>query len=504
MQKLLRTLLASSVVLVNLVATSPSGLALFDQSIPLSQTPATIQSSPVIAESIVSSPTPTVSGTAATRQILYADTGSWDSGVALSYQWYRNGSAISGATEPSYQILDSDRNARISVAVTGSKSGAPSVTKTSLQTNVVGTGFTSYSQPTITGTPTSGQTLRVSTGTWSPRPTFRYQWNCDGEPIDRATRSSLRLSASQNGCEITVTLTATARNVTTTVLTSDPVGPVGTQFASAPAPTINGNAGYGNLLTASVSFWAPTPTSLSYQWYYGDGSEISGATSSSYLVSEDDYGNSIYLCITGRASGYVDTVRCSSETGVVLGYALSLAPTPEISGQVAIGNTVTAIAGTWDSGVALSYQWFRGASPIAGAISPTYTITNADSGAMLSVMVTGSKTDYVSVVKSSIQHGPVAQGFTSYSQPTITGTPTSGQTLRVSTGTWSPRPRFSYQWNCDGEPINRATRSSLRLSAAQAQCEITVTVTATARNVSTMVLTSDPVGPVAVRNRIFR
>ena len=453
--------------------------------------------------SFANPPTPSISGTAATGETLSADPGDWsvtcDCTPTFEYAWLRNGNPISGATELTYDLRGSDNGTRISFGVTASADGFVDAVVTSSQTDRVSAGFTTASTPTITGTATSGQTLRVSTGSWSPRPRFSYQWNCDGEPISRATRSSLRLSSSHNDCMITVSVRATARNVATTTRVSESVGPVGTQFASAPAPTINGNAGYGNLLTAMVSSWAPTPTSLSYQWYYGDGSEITGATSSSYLVSEDDYGNSIYLCITGRASGYVDTVRCSSETGVVLGFALSHAPTPEISGQVAIGNTVTAIPGTWDSGVALSYQWFRGASPISGAISPTYTITNADSGAMLSVMVTGSKSGYVSVVKSSIQHGPVAQGFTSYSPPTITGTPTSGQTLRVSTGTWSPRPRFSYQWNCDGEPINRATRSSLRLAASQNGCEITVTVTATARDVTTTVLTSEPVGPVGTQ-----
>jgi hypothetical protein len=264
-------------------------------------------------------------------------------------------------------------------------------------------------------------------------------------------------------------------------------------------PTINGNVGFENRLTAAIGSWSPTPTSFNYQWFYSDGTEIDGATESSYLVSVADYGSGIYVCATGSRSGYVETERCSGPTTTVLGFALSITPAPTISGTIGIGNTVTAIPGTWDQGVSLSYQWFRDGSPVPGATSDDYDITNSDSGAMLFVRVTGSKDDFVPVSKDSISYGPIASAFTTSTTPIITGTPTSGKTLRVSTGTWSPRPRFSYQWNCDGEPISRATRSSLRLATSQNGCEITVTVTATARNITTAVLTSDPVGPVGIQ-----
>lgn len=440
--------------------------------------------------SFANPPTPSISGTAATGETLSADPGDWsaacDCTPTFEYEWLRNGNPISGATELTYDLQGSDNGTRISFRVTASADGFVDAVVTSNQTDRVSAGFSTASTPTITGTATSGQTLRVSTGSWSPRPRFSYQWNCDGEPISRATRSSLRLSSSHNDCMITVSVRATARNVATTTRTSDPVGPVGTQFSSAPAPTISGSAGYENVLTANVGSWSPAPTTLNYQWYYGDGSAIDGATDASYLVSDADYGNSIYVCVTGQRSGYVETVRCSSETDYVLGYALSLTPTPEIIGVVGIGNTVSVDIGTWDDGVTHAIQWLRNGSPIPGATETEYLVTNSDSGASLSVSVTGERDGYSAVTRVSVQHGPVAMAFTRAPDPTISGTFRERSTLRVSTGSWSPRPRFSYQWYRDGEPISRATRTSYRLTSSDVGSRITVAVTATARGYTTV------------------
>jgi hypothetical protein len=264
-------------------------------------------------------------------------------------------------------------------------------------------------------------------------------------------------------------------------------------------PTINGNAGYDNLLTSDIGSWSPTPTTLSYQWHYGNGSEIAGATESSYLVTEADYGNSIHLCVTGVRSGYVNTVRCSSETDVVLGYALTLTPTPEISGVVGIGNTVTAVPGTWDAGVSLSYQWMRNGQAIPDAVFEEYDITEQDWGSYLSVVVTGSLEGYSPSSRVSSSVGEIAYAFLRSPNPTISGTLRERSTLRVSAGSWSPRPRLSYQWYRDGVPINRATRTSYRLTSSDVGSSITVSVTATARGYTTTTRYSSETGIIAAR-----
>jgi hypothetical protein len=69
--------------------------------------------------------------------------------------------------------------------------------------------------------------------------------------------------------------------------------------------------------------------------------------------------------------------------------------------------------------------------------------------------------------------------------PAITGTPTQGQTLTCSTGTWSNTPdAYAYQWSRGGSQIIGANASTRLLSAADVGAVMTCTVTATNLGVS--------------------
>ena len=71
---------------------------------------------------------------------------------------------------------------------------------------------------------------------------------------------------------------------------------------------------------------------------------------------------------------------------------LSLTPTPTITGIARFGETLTAVPGTWDPGVNLSYQWKRGGSSITNATLGSYSLTATDVGSVITVAVTGTKT----------------------------------------------------------------------------------------------------------------
>lgn len=82
---------------------------------------------------------PTVVGTPRVGAKLTAAAGKWGPGkVKLTYRWLRNGKPISGATTKSYRLTKRDRRTRISVKVTGSKSGFRKVVKVSKKTERVG------------------------------------------------------------------------------------------------------------------------------------------------------------------------------------------------------------------------------------------------------------------------------------------------------------------------------------------------------------------------------
>jgi hypothetical protein len=66
---------------------------------------------------------------------LTAKAGSWKPAkVKLSYQWYRGGKKIAKATKSTYKLAKADKGKRITVKVTGKKSGYTTVTKTSKAT----------------------------------------------------------------------------------------------------------------------------------------------------------------------------------------------------------------------------------------------------------------------------------------------------------------------------------------------------------------------------------
>ncbi|MCW5953493.1 MAG: Ig-like domain repeat protein, partial [Propionibacteriaceae bacterium] len=77
-------------------------------------------------------PTPTVSGTGKVGKTLKAKAGTWaPSKVTVKYQWLRDGEPIAKATTSSYKLVKADAGRRVSVRVTGSKSGYVSVAKIS-------------------------------------------------------------------------------------------------------------------------------------------------------------------------------------------------------------------------------------------------------------------------------------------------------------------------------------------------------------------------------------
>jgi hypothetical protein len=92
----------------------------------------------VVAKGTLTAPTPTITGTAKVGSTLTAKTGTWGPApVALKYQWRAGGTAISGATSATYVPTTSVVGARITVSVTGTKTGWTSAVRTSGATAAV-------------------------------------------------------------------------------------------------------------------------------------------------------------------------------------------------------------------------------------------------------------------------------------------------------------------------------------------------------------------------------
>ncbi|PVZ54249.1 hypothetical protein C9424_15745, partial [Arthrobacter sp. H-02-3] len=264
-------------------------------------------------------PVPGISGTPQVGRTLTAVTGTWSpTPDVLGYQWFRSGTAITGATGKTYTLVAADLGKTITLKVTGSKAGYPSATRTSAATTAVTPGTLTAPVPTISGTAKVGSTLTAVPGIWGPAPvTLAYQWKAGGVAITGATAATYKVAAADTGKTLTVTVTGTKTGYTTTAKTSTVTTAVTPGTLTAPVPTITGTAKVGSTLTAVPGTWGPAPVTLAYQWKAG-GVAITGATAATYKPVAANIGKTITVTVTGTKTGYTTTAKTSTATAVVV------------------------------------------------------------------------------------------------------------------------------------------------------------------------------------------
>lgn len=290
---------------------------------------------------------PTITGSAAKDQTLVAGTGSWTGTIPISFtfQWQRCDSAgascvpISSATNTTYVLVGADVGARIRILVTASNaegSGSALSEATPVVTDESGAPKNT-AQPTISGTPTEGQRLTGTAGTWTgTQPiTFAYQWvRCGsdgGAPdgsnclnITSATGTTYVLVSADVGWRVRLRVTGTNTVGTATYASNATVavgagvrGPVNTQ-----RPSVSGSMVEGSTVTVNRGSWTGGATiTYTYQWLRcdsggGNCGSIPGATGTQYRLTASDVGRKIRVNVTARNSAGAITVM-SSEAPVV-------------------------------------------------------------------------------------------------------------------------------------------------------------------------------------------
>jgi len=169
---------------------------------------------------------------------------------------------------------------------------------------------------------------------------------------------------------------------------------VGNSYGALPvntvAPVVSGTATVGQTLTTTNGTWlgAPAPT-FTYQWQRGV-SNISGATSSTYVLVSADAGNTVRCVVT--ATNPLGSVSANSNSTATVAAPPVNTVAPVVSGTASVGATLSTTNGTWTGTPApsFSYQWQRNTSNISGATSSTYVIQLADVGFTLRCVVTGT------------------------------------------------------------------------------------------------------------------
>lgn len=80
---------------------------------------------------------------------------------------------------------------------------------------------------------------------------------------------------------------------------------------------------------------------------------------------------------------------------------------PTITGNAAVGSTVTCNPGTWIEADSRSYEWLNGDTPIAGATAATYELKTSDAGAQLACRETATNAYGSRSATSSRQPVPI-------------------------------------------------------------------------------------------------
>src|SRR5438445_494554 len=403
----------------------------------------------------------------------------------LSYQWNKNGTAISGATSSTYTTpatTSSDNGAQFTVTISNS---VGTVTSTAA-TLTVNTPPSITTQP-VSQTVTSGQTASFSVAAMGTAP-LTYQWNKNGTAISGATASSYTTPAttsSDHGAQFTVTVSNSAGTVTSNAatLTVNTPPSITTQPVSQTVIVSQ---------TASFSVTATGSSPLTYQWNK-NGTAISGATSSTYTTP----------ATTSSDNGAQFTVIISNSVGTVTSNAATLTVNtpPSISAQP-ISQTATAgqtasFSVTASGTSPLSYQWNKNGTAIGGATSSSYTTpvtTTADNGAQFTVTVSNSAGSVTSSAATLTVN--VAPSITT--QP-ASQTVTVGQTATFSVTASGTTP-FSYQWQKNGVAISGATSANYKTPATSSSdngAQFTVTISNSAgsatSNAATLTVNTDGV-----------
>ncbi|HEY2642761.1 MAG TPA: hypothetical protein VGI56_03320 [Galbitalea sp.] len=251
-----------------------------------------------------------VSGTPTTGQQL---TAGWTFFSVVSptvtYQWYRSGVVISGATSQNYTPVAADVGKKISVVVTVTKSGWTTTKFTAVgAVEQSGTSLGYSVNPTVSGSPTVDSVLTVTPGIWSTSGlAFTYQWTRGGNDIPGATGTKYTVTANDLSDDILVIVTAKKPYYDPRVAASAPVTiGLGAPLAPATPVKITGTVGLGKLLTASYGAWN-YPVTLTFEWQYNTPvnpmwQPISGAAGSTYTPNLPEVGHADHIQLIVHAS----------------------------------------------------------------------------------------------------------------------------------------------------------------------------------------------------------
>ncbi len=173
--------------------------------------------------------------------------------------------------------------------------------------------------PAISGSPTVGQTLTASPGTWNlAATTFHYQWFAGTTPVGTDT-PIYAPQAADVGKTITVTVVGSVAGLGSAAATSAPTAavtgastpplpppPGAKQVANLKLPVIKGTLEVGRRARVTTGLWSPAVVDLTYRWFVG-GKRIAKSDKRKLELKEKWVGKRLRVKVIAKADGYLTT-----------------------------------------------------------------------------------------------------------------------------------------------------------------------------------------------------
>lgn len=216
--------------------------------------------------------------------------------------------------------------------------------------------------------------------------------------------------------------------------------------------------------------------------------DITAVAAGEYFTLITDHEGIVYGSGTNAVGQLAGTAPLYTGLHVLEGQKIGNVTRPTIEGTAQFGSTLTAKAGTWSVHPSeYAYQWRENGSDIPGATHDTYAIPAYLIGNTITVAVTAKRGRLADATAESTSTVPVALGpkpvYASSHLPTVTGTLSSGHTLKISRTSTQLMAAFSpdatsltYTWYRGSAAIGGAHSSTYKLKSADKGKKIRVRV----------------------------
>jgi hypothetical protein len=383
----------------------------------------------------------------------------------ITYQWSKNGAAVSGATSSSYTTpaeTTADNNAKFTVAVGNSAGIATSNAAMLTVTSPV-------VAPSITSQPASQTVIAGKTASFAVAATgtspMTYQWSKNGAAISGATSSIYTTPAettADNNAKFTVAISNSAGSATSNAATL-------TVTSATVAPAITAQPASQSVIagkTASFSVTASGTAPMTYQWSK-NGTAISGATSATYTTpAETTADNTAQFTVAVSNSAGSATSNAAVLTVTASTLLLNSSTSSVSFGSVNVSSSGTqnvTLTNAGNSTVTISNVTISGAG---------FNVSGASAGLILTPGQTATLTATFSPSAAGSAAGSVSVASNATNSPdaiTLSGTGIAAASHSISLG-WSPSTSTvvgynTYTSTVSGGPYTKLTAAPVSTSS---------------------------------------